>query len=105
MPTCLEVRNRCEPRRDDQQRAASLWRLPTHALEEKVDGANLGILFGDLHSLQLQNRGSFLQEPMTGQWRTLPEWIQLRVDRLFDVLAKAGVEVVPFIAEGCMSLK
>jgi len=55
-------------------------------VEEKVDGANLGISFADDGSLRLQNRGNFLEKPMTGQWKALPEWIGSRTNRLFDLL-------------------
>lgn len=55
-------------------------------VEEKIDGANLGISFGGDGSLRLQNRGSFLVKPMTGQWKVLSEWIEPLTDRLFDLL-------------------
>jgi len=55
-------------------------------VEEKIDGANLGISFDDIGHLRLQNRGSILGAPMTGQWKTLTEWITPRTDRLFDLL-------------------
>lgn len=55
-------------------------------VEEKVDGANLGISFAEDGSLRLQNRGNFLEKPMTGQWKTLPEWVRPRTNRLFDLL-------------------
>lgn len=55
-------------------------------VEEKIDGANLGISFDSTGEIQAQNRGSFLKEPMTGQWKTLPDWLAIHSDRLFDVL-------------------
>lgn len=55
-------------------------------IEEKIDGANLGISFDDAGNIQAQNRGNLLQEPMSGQWKSFPEWLALRGDRFFEVL-------------------
>lgn len=55
-------------------------------VEEKIDGANLGISFDSTGVIRAQNRGSLLREPMTGQWKKLPEWLAIHSDRLFDVL-------------------
>ncbi len=55
-------------------------------VEEKIDGANLGISFGDDGSLKLQNRGSLLAKPLTGQWKALSDWVAPLTDRLFDSL-------------------
>ncbi len=55
-------------------------------VEEKVDGANLGLSFDGDGVLRAQNRGSFLSEPMAGQWKTLPEWLAIRSERFFDLL-------------------
>ncbi len=55
-------------------------------IEEKIDGANLGISFNDNGTIQLQNRGHILSAPLLGQWKPLRNWIQIHEDRLFDVL-------------------
>ncbi|MBD5513691.1 MAG: RNA ligase family protein [Lachnospiraceae bacterium] len=55
-------------------------------VEEKIDGANLGISFDHNGNLFLQNRGEFLCEPYSGQWKPLKQWINLHVDELFDIL-------------------
>jgi len=55
-------------------------------VEEKIDGANLGISFDSDGRIQTQNRGSFLQLPMTGQWKTAPEWLLRHSESLFDAL-------------------
>ena len=55
-------------------------------VEEKIDGANLGISFDNAGAILAQNRGSILQEPMAGQWKTLPDWLSVHSDRFFDVL-------------------
>ncbi len=55
-------------------------------IEEKIDGANLGISFDENGSLKLQNRGSYLSPPYIGQWKKLEEWLQKKENMLFDVL-------------------
>jgi len=55
-------------------------------VEEKIDGANLGILFdGEAHA-RCQNRGAYLQCPYTGQWKKLSEWLAPKTDILFEKL-------------------
>ncbi len=56
-------------------------------VEEKIDGANLGISFDSEGNILVQNRGDYLQAPMNGQWKKLTMWLNLRSDSLFDVLA------------------
>lgn len=56
-------------------------------IEEKIDGANLGISFDGDGNIALQNRGEFLNEPFYGQWKLLKQWINLHEDELFDVLS------------------
>jgi ATP-dependent RNA circularization protein (DNA/RNA ligase family) len=55
-------------------------------IEEKIDGANLGISFNNSGNVLLQNRGSYLQEPYNGQWKELYSWIMRKEDKLIDVL-------------------
>ncbi len=55
-------------------------------IEEKVDGANLGISFDAEGNIRAQNRGAYLYLPFTGQWKKLAEWLALRTDVLFDQL-------------------
>lgn len=55
-------------------------------VEEKVDGANLGISFSSAGELRAQNRGAYLVLPAGGQWKKLHEWLAPRMDALFDVL-------------------
>lgn len=55
-------------------------------IEEKVDGANLGISFDDDGNVRAQNRGGYLNMPYTGQWKKLPEWLFPRTDTLFEKL-------------------
>lgn len=55
-------------------------------IEEKVDGANLGISFDSDGKLILQNRGSYLHLPGTGQWKKFDEWLNPKMDALFEIL-------------------
>ncbi len=43
-------------------------------VEEKVDGANLGISFDANGKLRFQNRGNWLEGRLTGQWERLRGW-------------------------------
>ncbi len=55
-------------------------------VEEKMDGANLGISFDSGANLHTQNRGEYLRLPMGGQWKKLHEWLALREDVFFEHL-------------------
>lgn len=44
-------------------------------IEEKLDGANLGISLDENGELQAQNRGSYLERPYTGQFSRLNSWL------------------------------
>ncbi len=55
-------------------------------VEEKVDGANLGISFDSSGNIRAQNRGAYLNLPSTGQWKKLSEWLAPRTDALFEQL-------------------
>ena len=44
-------------------------------VEEKLDGANLGISLGPDGQLRAQNRGQYLIEPLTGQFSRLTSWL------------------------------
>jgi ATP-dependent RNA circularization protein (DNA/RNA ligase family) len=43
-------------------------------VEEKVDGANLGISVGSDGRMRFQNRGNWLDGKLTGQWERLRGW-------------------------------
>ncbi len=55
-------------------------------IEEKVDGANLGISFDSSGNIRAQNRGGYLHLPMSGQWKKLVDWLAPRTDTLFEQL-------------------
>ena len=56
-------------------------------IEEKVDGANLGISFDSDGNIRAQNRGSYLHLPVSGQWKSLAGWLALRTNTFFDVIS------------------
>lgn len=62
-------------------------------VEEKVDGANLGISFDSSGNVLLQNRGSYINGPYLGQWVLLERWLKTKVDILFDYL---GTQFIVF---------
>ena len=55
-------------------------------VEEKVDGANLGLSFDAEGNIRAQNRGAYLPLPSTGQWKKLADWLARRTDELFEQL-------------------
>lgn len=55
-------------------------------VEEKLDGANLGISVSPEGDVRAQNRGQYLQLPMNGQFEKLNSWLTSRSDALFDTL-------------------
>ncbi|MFH0997480.1 MAG: RNA ligase family protein [Pseudomonadota bacterium] len=55
-------------------------------VEEKVDGANLGISFDSDGNIRAQNRGAYLHLPSRGQWKKLSEWLTPRTDEIFEQL-------------------
>ncbi len=56
-------------------------------VEEKIDGANLGISFDCDGKIRAQNRGGFLSLPVSGQWQPLQDWLNSRIDQLFEALS------------------
>lgn len=55
-------------------------------VEEKLDGANVGISLAPDGSLLAQNRGQYLSEPHTGQFAHLPAWLAQHDEGLRAVL-------------------
>ena len=82
--------------RDDKVLSASEVEafLSRHLIvEEKVDGANIGISISVFGELQVQNRGQYLVEPFDGQFEKLNNWLPPRYDHLFDAL---GADLILF---------
>ena len=44
-------------------------------VEEKLDGANLGISWGDIGEIRAQNRGAYLEPPFRSQFSRLNQWL------------------------------
>ena len=66
------------PARDDKVMAlpeAEEFLATPVIVEEKLDGANLGVSFDDAGRLQAQNRGNFLEGCLSGQWQGLRGWL------------------------------
>lgn len=55
-------------------------------VEEKLDGANMGISIGPEGTIQIQNRGQYLTKPYLGQFKKVEAWLSPREDALFDAL-------------------
>jgi ATP-dependent RNA circularization protein (DNA/RNA ligase family) len=47
------------------------------AIEEKVDGANIGFSLDTNGHLQIQQRGDYLQAPYSGQFGSLERWLKV----------------------------
>ena len=55
-------------------------------VEEKLDGANLGLSLAPDGGLRAQNRGQYLEEPHAGQFTRLPAWLAQHSESLRSVL-------------------
>lgn len=64
-------------------------------VEEKLDGANLGISIDSQGAVRVQNRGTYLVPPFSGQFARLDQWLQQHEDQLFDTLS-GNVELILF---------
>ena len=73
-----------DPPRDDKvlsaQEAEAMLSKDV-VVEEKLDGANLGLSVVD-GSLRLQNRGQYLTPPYSGQFEKADAWLMFRRDNL-----------------------
>ncbi len=55
-------------------------------VEEKLDGANVGLSLAPDGNLRVQNRGQYLAEPHAGQFARLPAWLAQHSEGLRSVL-------------------
>ncbi len=55
-------------------------------VEEKLDGANLGLSLDAHGDLRAQNRGQYLTVPHAGQFARLPMWLETHATTLHSVL-------------------
>lgn len=77
------------PPRDDKvlARNEAVGLLDNHVtVEEKLDGANLGISLDPFGELRFQNRGQFLRPPFSGQFARLTGWAGQHCQSLATVL-------------------
>lgn len=59
-------------------------------IEEKIDGANLGISRDGHGQIRVQNRGAYLEPPFRGQFSRLRQWLMPRLSR-FQTQLPEGV--------------
>lgn len=67
----------CQPRDDkvlSKEEATNLL-VGNVVVEEKLDGANLGISVAPDSKLRAQNRGQYLSDPFSGQFSRLDSWL------------------------------
>ena len=77
------------PPRDDKvlpQAEASALLSGSMTVEEKLDGASLGISLGDQDRLRFQNRGQYLSAPYAAQFSRLNAWAGQHKDDLLPLL-------------------
>lgn len=65
--------------------ASALLRRPA-SVEEKVDGANVGLSVGPDGRLRAQSRGAYLEHGTAGQWKPLWRWLALRESQIVPAL-------------------
>jgi hypothetical protein len=67
--------------------AQAFLALPV-VVEEKVDGANLGLSLDPSGVLRVQNRGAYLEKPWMGQFKHLGPWVSCRQESLSETLGQ-----------------
>ena len=82
LPDDLDIRS--EKLLSESERDAFLRR--ELVVEEKIDGANLGISFDVDGNIRAQNRGTYLPLPGSGQWKKLEVWLFPKINTLFEHL-------------------
>jgi hypothetical protein len=70
-------------------------------LEEKVDGANLGLSLGTAGELRAQNRGQYLTEPHSGQFVRLPAWLAVHGEAISHALTAQSDQRLMLFGEWC----
>lgn len=76
------------PRDDKVLSRSEADELLAHSVmvEEKLDGANLGVSLDAAGEFRLQNRGQYLHRPLHGQFAKLNAWLAAKADVLLDGL-------------------
>lgn len=79
-----------QPARDDKvmtpSEAEAFLSSGEIVVEEKVDGANLGLTFDETGQMRTQNRGNFLEGQLGGQWEGLRGWLARNEAKLREQL-------------------
>jgi hypothetical protein len=70
-------------------------------VEEKLDGANLGMSLAPDGRLRAQNRGQYLSEPLGGQFARLPAWMGQHEEALRAVLTPTLILFGEWCAARC----
>lgn len=60
-------------------------------VEEKIDGANIGLSLTEDGALRVQNRGQYLKAPYVGQFARLPEWLTQHEGGICDRLGASHI--------------
>jgi len=60
-------------------------------VEEKLDGANLGISLTSDGTLRFQNRGQYLVQPYSGQFQRLTSWVERNQPAVSGVLGEGQI--------------
>lgn len=78
------------PRDDKVMTVSEVNALLAHEIvvEEKLDGANLGISVSPEGVIRIQNRGQYLVDPHAGQFKELSSWLKPREEALFEALGE-----------------
>lgn len=71
------------------------------AVEEKIDGANLGLCLAADGSVRAQNRGQYLEHPHAGQFARLPDWLTVHGDAVYMALAVHADAGLMLFGEWC----
>jgi ATP-dependent RNA circularization protein (DNA/RNA ligase family) len=71
------------------------------AVEEKLDGANLGFSLAPDGVLRAQNRGQYLAHPHAGQFARLADWMDLHGDTVHTALALHADAGLMLFGEWC----
>ena len=92
------------PVRDDKvftpQEAKAFLAQPA-AIEEKVDGANIGFSLAPGGGLRIQQRGDYLQLPYKGQFSGLTTWLAVHGSALEAFLEKSQHQGLILFGEWC----
>jgi len=71
------------------------------AIEEKLDGANIGFSLDPAGKLQIQQRGDYLQSPYGGQFSALTSWLALHGQDLRTFLEDGDHRSLILFGEWC----